>query len=92
VVDWAEHGDALAARGPWKLVLAADVLYLRANVETALRLFARLVTPSGQILLADPGRAGTRDFLAAARASFTLETTRHGKIAVHRLRVARPHA
>jgi len=92
VVDWAEHGDALAARGPWDLVLAADVLYLRANVETALRLFARLVTPSGEILLADPGRAGTRDFLAAARASFTLTSTRHGKVAIHRLRVARPHA
>ena len=83
VVDWAEHGDALAARGPWDLVLAADVLYLRANVETALRLFGRLLAPGGEILLADPGRAGTRDFLAAAR---------HGEIAIHRLRVAVPHA
>jgi predicted nicotinamide N-methyase len=86
VVDWAEHGDALAARGPWDLVLAADVLYLRANVETALRLFGRLVAPGGEIRLADPGRAGTRDFLAAARASFTLVSARHGKIAIHRLR------
>ena len=30
------HGDALAARGPWDVVLAADVLYTRANVEAAL--------------------------------------------------------
>jgi predicted nicotinamide N-methyase len=86
VVDWAEHGDALAARGPWELVLAADVFYLRANVETALPLFGRLLAPGGEIRLADPGRSGTRDFLAAARASFTLASARHGNIAIHRLR------
>ncbi len=27
LADWAEHGDQLVARGPWDLVLAADVLY-----------------------------------------------------------------
>ena len=42
-VDWSEQADALAARGPWDLVLAADVLYLRANVEAALALMPRLV-------------------------------------------------
>ena len=26
-VDWAEHGEQLVERGPWDLVLAADVLY-----------------------------------------------------------------
>jgi hypothetical protein len=45
----------------------ADVLYTRANVELALRLLPRLVAPGGAIRLADPGRAGARDFLAAAR-------------------------
>ena len=34
-VDWSTHGDALVARGPFDLVLAADVLYTRANVEAA---------------------------------------------------------
>ena len=92
VVDWAEHGEALAARGPWDLVLAADVLYLRANVEVALRLFGRLLGPGGEIRLADPGRAGTRDFLAAARATFMLTTARRDGIAIHRLRVRRSHA
>jgi predicted nicotinamide N-methyase len=92
IVDWAEHGEALAARGPWDLVLAADVLYLRANVEVALRLLHRLVAPGGEIRLADPGRAGTRDFLAAARATFRLDSERHGTIAIHRLRVGRSHA
>src|SRR5829696_3327620 len=31
-VDWSEHGEQLVERGPWDLVLAADVLYTRANV------------------------------------------------------------
>jgi predicted nicotinamide N-methyase len=85
-VDWAQQGDALAARGPWDLVLAADVLYTRANVEVALRLLPRLVAPGGEIRLADPRRAGGRDFLAAARATFAVCTRTDGDIALHRLR------
>ena len=52
--SWTEHGEALAARGPFDVVLAADVLYTRANVETALRLLPRLVAPGGVVRLADP--------------------------------------
>jgi predicted nicotinamide N-methyase len=85
-VDWAEQGDALAARGPWDLVLAADVLYLKANVDLALELMPRLVAPGGEVRLADPRRAGTRDFLAAARARFTVRTKQEGEVALHRLR------
>jgi len=85
-VDWAEHGDELAARGPWDLVLAADVLYLRGNVEAALRLLPRLVKPAGEVWIADPRRAGARDFLAAARATFSLTTVQRGPVAIHRLR------
>jgi predicted nicotinamide N-methyase len=84
-VDWATQGDALVARGPWDVVLAADVLYLRASVEAALALLPRLVAPGGEIRLADPRRAGARDFLAAARASFTVRTRQDGEIALHRL-------
>jgi 2-polyprenyl-3-methyl-5-hydroxy-6-metoxy-1,4-benzoquinol methylase len=87
-VDWGEDGDELATRGPWDLVLAADVLYLQANVQAALRLLPRLVAPGGEIWLADPRRAGARDFLAAARATFTLRTTAHGDVALHRLATA----
>jgi predicted nicotinamide N-methyase len=86
VADWAGDGDALAARGPWDLVLAADVLYLKANVEAALRLLPRLVAPEGEVLIADPRRAGTRDLLAAARATFGVRTAQHGEVALHRLR------
>jgi predicted nicotinamide N-methyase len=83
--SWTEHGDALAARGPFDLVLAADVLYTRANVEAALRLLPRLVAPGGVVRLADPGRAGARDFLAAARGAFTRTTEHHGDVALHAL-------
>jgi predicted nicotinamide N-methyase len=85
-VDWAAHGDALAARGPWDLVLAADVLYTRANVEAALSLLPRLLEPRGEIRIADPGRAGARDFLAAARATFHVRTERTDGVDLHRLR------
>ena len=85
-VDWAEQGDALAARGPWDLVLAADVLYLKGNVDLALDLVPRLVAPGGEVRIADPRRAGTRDFLAAARARFRVTTRQDGEVAVHRLR------
>jgi predicted nicotinamide N-methyase len=88
-VDWAAHGDALAARGPWDLVLAADVLYTQANVRAALALFPRLMAPGAEIKLADPGRAGARDFLAAIRGAFTIRTERTGDVALHVLR-ARP--
>jgi predicted nicotinamide N-methyase len=86
VADWAQDGDALAARGPWDLVLAADVLYLKANVEAALALLPRLVAPDGEVVLADPRRAGTRDLLAAARATFSVRTRQDGDVALHRLR------
>jgi predicted nicotinamide N-methyase len=86
--SWTEHGDALAARGPFDVVLAADVLYTRANVETALRLLPRLLAPRGVVRIADPGRAGTRDFLAAARGTFRLATAHDGDVALHTLRRA----
>jgi predicted nicotinamide N-methyase len=85
LVDWASQGEALAERGPWDLVLAADVFYLQANVQLALRLLPRLLAPGAEVWLADPRRAGTRDFLASARARFKLTTTEHGEVAVHRM-------
>jgi predicted nicotinamide N-methyase len=91
VVDWAAHGESLVARGPFDLVLAADVLYLQANVSIALRLWPRLLAPGGTLRVADPHRAGTRDFLAAARAAFSIETERRvdDGVALHTLRVAK---
>jgi 2-polyprenyl-3-methyl-5-hydroxy-6-metoxy-1,4-benzoquinol methylase len=85
VADWLEQGDALVERGPWDVVLAADVFYTAANVDTAVRLFPRLLERGGEVRLADPGRAGTRDFLAAARHSFTLRSQAAGEITLHTL-------
>ncbi len=82
VVDWSTHGDALVARGPFDLVLAADVLYTRANAEAAKSLFPRLVAPGGRLVIADPNRAGARHFLQDFE-----HTTEPGKdVSLHTLR------
>ena len=84
--DWSEHGSELVERGPFDLVLAADVLYTRANVEAALRLFPRLVARGGELRLADPNRAGAQGFLSAARAFFHLVSERGQDVSLHTLR------
>ena len=84
-VDWSEHADQLVERGPWDLVVAADVLYTSANVEAALRLFPRLVAPTGALIVADPNRKGAQGFLAAARARFSLVSDRGPDVSLHTL-------
>ena len=73
LAGWA-RSEALVARGPWDLVLAADVLYERRNVELLLELLPRLVAPEGEVLLAEPGRPPARAFFAAVPARWTLRT------------------
>jgi predicted nicotinamide N-methyase len=75
LVDWREP-RLLLDGAPWDLVIAADVLYTHQAVDTLLRLLPKLVGPGGQALIADPSRAGCRDFLAAARARFAIDTHR----------------
>jgi predicted nicotinamide N-methyase len=90
IVDWAAQGEALVDLGPFDVILAADVLYTRANVETALRLWPRLLGSDGVLRLADPQRAGTRDFLAAARGTFSVVSERQDDgVALHVLRPLR---
>lgn len=89
-VDWQTDGDALAARGPFDLVLAADVLYRQENVDLVLALLPRLAGPAGEVVLADPGRAGGRRFLAAARDRWDVETSTREDVTVARLRPRRP--
>jgi predicted nicotinamide N-methyase len=67
VIDWTKP-DALVARGPFGLVLAADVLYERRNVGPLLDLLPLLVAPGGEVWLADPGRAPAETFLRLADA------------------------
>jgi predicted nicotinamide N-methyase len=52
LVSWAGPKPLVRA-APWDLVLGADVLYERRNVEQLLSLLPRL---GGEILLAEPGR------------------------------------
>ena len=59
-VDWAQP-EALLERAPFDLVLAADVLYERRNLEPLLDLLPRLAE---DIWLADPGRPTLEEFLA----------------------------
>ena len=73
VVAWTEP-EALVRRGPWELVLAADVLYERRNAAPLLDLLPRLVD-GGEILVAEPGRPPAAAFLEAARERWAVDTT-----------------
>ncbi len=70
------------ARAPWDLVLLADVLYETCNVAPLLDLLPRL---TGEVLLADPGRATATPFLEGVIAGWHVTTTRDARVRVHRL-------
>jgi predicted nicotinamide N-methyase len=82
-VNWAEPGG-LVGRGPFDLVLAADVLYERAAVAPLLSLLPRLA-PEGW--LADPGRPAADAFLEQASRRWQVETRLRGIVQIHRLRL-----
>jgi predicted nicotinamide N-methyase len=83
--DWAKP-EPLLGRAPWDLVLAADVLYERRNVDVLIGLLPRLVDTRGEILLADPGRALAAGFLERTEEHFRRRTTTDGRVQIHRLR------
>ena len=85
-VAWAEHGDELAERGPFDLVLAADVCYTAENADALVRLLPRLVAEGGRVRLADPGRNNARRFLSAARAGFEVDSRQTGPVTLYELR------
>jgi len=69
VVRWSEP-EALLSRAPWDLVLAADVLYERRNVDELLALLPQL---GAEALLADPGRPHAKTFLELAAQTWAIE-------------------
>ena len=86
--DWRTAADDLAAE-PFDLVLAADVLYLRHNVESLLALLPRLLAPGAEAWIAAPGRAGADEFLPIAKRLWHVESARDERderVTVHRLR------
>ena len=80
-VEWAKPGE-LVGRGPFDLVLAADVLYEHASVARLLSLLPRLA-PAGW--LADPGRPAAKAFLEQADLRSPVETRVRGVVRIHRL-------
>ena len=82
---WAAP-DSLVSRAPWDLVLAADVLYERRNLDMLVPLLAEL---SDEVWLADPGRPPLEDFLERIAPTFDVRTTTDPAtptVTVHRLR------
>ena len=82
VVRWSEPAR-LVKRAPWDLILAADVLYERRNVDELLPLLPRL---GAKVLLADPGRPHAKSFLERAAADWMIEEVAwQGSVAVREL-------
>ncbi len=61
LLDW--HAPEVEGLGLFDLVLAADVLYEARNVQALAALIPTLLAPGGELLLADPRRKDTPDFL-----------------------------
>lgn len=65
-VNWRDPSSTLhATEDAFPVVLAADVLYERRDVEPLLALVDRVVAPGGELWLAEPGRPPAARFLVA---------------------------
>ena len=93
ILDW--HTPRTQALGYFDLVLVADVLYERRNVPALAALIPTLLTPGGEVLLADPGRKNAPVFLKVMRDMGSFSSTeqclvpsndRTVTVFVHRLR------
>ena len=73
---------AVVSRGPFDLVLAADVLYERANVAPLLSLIDRF---GSDAWIADPGRPAAAAFLDGARRDWSIVTRERDGMQIHRL-------
>jgi predicted nicotinamide N-methyase len=83
LVDWTRP-EELVSRGPFDLVLAADVLYERPSVALLLSLLPRLAP---EAWVADPGRPAAEAFLEQVRERWSLETRTRGVVQIHRLQL-----
>jgi predicted nicotinamide N-methyase len=85
--DWHDTVEMLSAE-PWDLVLAADVLYTRQNVEKLVAVLPRLLAPGGEAWLADPRRAGAAEFLPVAKKLWRVDSAEDpddDRVMVHRI-------
>jgi predicted nicotinamide N-methyase len=83
VADWGAP-ERLVERGPFELVLAADVLYERPAVAALLSLLPRL---GARAWIADPGRPAAEAFIAEASRRWPVETSARGVVRIHRLKL-----
>ena len=86
-IDWREP-RLLLERGPWDLVLAADVLYLQANVRDPARPPAEARRPWRSGVDRRPGPHGAGELLGEAGDRWAVTSTpsaRHEAVAIHRL-------
>lgn len=74
--------EELVTRGPFDLVLAADVLYEPESVASLLALLPRL---GREVILADPGRSAAGEFLGRADREWSVATGVRDGIDLHRL-------
>lgn len=63
LVDWRDPPAHLVEAPPFDLVLAADVLYEPRNAAPLAALVARITSPHGTVLIADPRRPDATAFL-----------------------------
>jgi predicted nicotinamide N-methyase len=82
-VEWAKP-DELVSRGPFDVVLAADVLYERSSVALLLSLLPRLAP---EAWLADPGRPALDAFLEQAARRWRVSERVRDVVRIHRLRL-----
>jgi predicted nicotinamide N-methyase len=82
VLEW-DSPDPLLERGPFDLVLAADVLYERPSVAALLSLLPRLAP---EAWIADPGRPAAEAFFEQIGRDWSVVTSERGVINIHRLR------
>lgn len=77
--NWRALDDgAIDAPGGWPVILAADVLYERRDVEPLLTAIDRLLAPNGVFWLAEPGRPPAAAWLEALREiGWGIESRRH---------------
>lgn len=66
-LNWRDPAQVrvLSLTGPFPVVLAADVLYERRDIEPLFFLVEHVVGPGGELWLAEPGRAPAAIFLNA---------------------------
>lgn len=95
LLDWHDPPAELPDRHD--LVLAADVLYERRNVSALAALVPRLLSPGGELWLADPRREDAPPFLEALRergfrgsrsSAVVVQAGREVRVLVHGLRRA----